>query len=184
EACQTHADDVKCTLKGTWYLDIVASGDDEDAKPGSGTKTLKTASSRRRVPVHPEVIKIGFLSFAKEQKKAPGSRLFPDLKPDQYGNHASYPLKRFRDSFLPAAITVKPRQAFYSFRHNFRDALRQIGAPPDALQALGGWSQGKLTSDSYGDKSDPDYQAKFMEQVTFPGLDLSHLHAGKFGPSG
>ncbi len=66
-------------------------------------------------------------------------------------------------SFLPATITLKPRQTFYSFRHNFRDALRQIGAPPDALQALGGWSQGKLTSDSYGDKSDPDYQTKFME---------------------
>jgi integrase len=174
EACQMSADDVKRTSKGTWYVDIVASDDDDAAGPGA--KTLKTTSSRRKVPIHPELIKIGFLSFAKGQNKASGSRLFPDVKPDQYGNHASYALKRFRDSFLPAAITLNPRQAFYSFRHNFRDALRQIGAPPDALQALGGWSQGKLTSDSYGDKSDPDYQTKFMEQVTFPGLDLSHLH--------
>src|SRR5262249_39892987 len=129
------------------------------------------------VPIHPELIKIGFLSFAKEQKKASGSRLFTDLKPDQYGNHASYALKRFRDSFLPIAITLKPRQTFYSFRHNFRDALRRIGAPSDALQALGGWSQGHRTSDIYGDKSDPDYQTKFMQQVAFPGLDLSHLHS-------
>jgi integrase len=154
EACQMNAGDVRQTSKGTWYADIVAS-DDDDAT-GAGAKTLKTPSSRRKVPVHPELIKIGFLSFAKEQKKTPGSRLFPDLKPDQYGNFATYALKRFRDSFLPEAVTLKPRQTFYSFRHNFRDALRQIGAPPDALQALGGWSQGKLTSDSYGDKSDPD----------------------------
>jgi hypothetical protein len=84
-------------------------------------------------------------------------------------------LKRFRDTFLRQAITLERRQTFYSFRHNFRDALRRIEAPPDALQALGGWSQGKLTSDSYGDKSDPDYQARFMKRVAFPGLDLSHL---------
>jgi integrase len=173
EACQMSADDVKRTSKGTWYVDIVGS-DDDDAV-GAGAKTLKTASSRRKVPIHPELIKTGFLSFAKEQKEASGSRLFPDLKADQYGNHASYALKRFRDNFLPGAITLNPRQTFYSFRHNFRDALRQIGAPPDALQALGGWSQGKLTSDSYGDKSDPDYQARFMKRVAFPGLDLSHL---------
>jgi integrase len=154
EACQMSANDVKRTSKGTWYFDIVASDDDDAAGPGA--KTLKTASSRRKVPIHPELIKTGFLSFAKEQKEAPGSRLFPDLKPDQYGNHASYALKRFRDSFLRAPITLEPRQTFYSFRHNFRDALRRIDAPPDALQALGGWGQGKLTSDSYGDKSDPD----------------------------
>jgi integrase len=174
EACQMSADDVKRTSKGTWYLDIVASEDDEE---NSGAKTLKTASSRRKVPVHPELIKIGFLSFAEQQKKAAGSRLFPDLKPDQYGNYATYALKRFRDSFLPAVITVKPRQAFYSFRHNFRDALRRIEAPPDAVQALGGWSQGKLTSDSYGDKSDPDYQVRFMEGIEFPGLNMTFLHA-------
>src|SRR5262249_40128823 len=148
EACQMNAADVKRTSKGTWYVDIVVSDDDDAA--GAGAKTLKTTSSRRKVPVHPEVIKIGFLSFAKEQEKAPGSRLFPDLKADQYGNHASYALKRFRDSFLPKEITLEPRQTFYSFRHNFRDALRHIEAPPDALQALGGWSQGKLASDNYG----------------------------------
>jgi integrase len=177
EACQMNADDVRCTPKGTWYLDLVVA-DDDDASD-AGAKTLKTASSRRKVPIHPELIKIGFLSFAKGQEKAPGSQLFPDLKPDQYGNHASYALKRFRDRFLPKEITVERRQTFYSFRHNFRDALRRIEAPPDALQALGGWSQGQLTSDSYGDKADPDYQVKFMNQIAYPGLDLFHLHTGK-----
>lgn len=180
EACQMNADDVKQTPQGTWYLDVVASDDNGDTKAGNGAKMLKTASSRRKIPIHPELIKIGFLKFADDQKtQSPGARLFSDLKPDQYGNHASYALKRFRDSFLPADIAVKPRQTFYSFRHNFRDALRRIEAPPDALQALGGWSQGKLTSDSYGDKSDPDYQVKFMNRVAYPGLDLSHLHVMK-----
>ena len=170
EAAQMHVEDLRCTSKGTWYLDIVAAGDEDDNGPSSSAKTLKTATSRRKIPVHPELIKIGFLQFVHTRKKtASGPRLFPDLKPDKYGNHASYALKRFRDTYLPSAIKMQPRQSFYSFRHSWRDALRRIDAQPATLQALGAWSQGKLTSDDYGDKSDPDYQAKFMKEITFPG---------------
>lgn len=178
EACQMATEDVRRTPQGTWYLDVVASGDEEDdGNSGQRTKTVKTSSSRRRIPIHPELMKIGFLTYVEERRRERSDRLFPSLKPDVYGNHASYPLKRFRETFLRQAITILPRQSFYSFRHNFRDALRRIDAPPDALQALGGWSQGRLTSDDYGDKSDPDYQIRYMKQVEFPGLDLSHLYA-------
>ncbi|MFZ3252159.1 MAG: site-specific integrase [Pseudolabrys sp.] len=176
EAAQMHLDDLKCTGQGTWYLDIVATGDDDDSGPSGSTKTLKTAASRRRIPVHPELIKIGFLQFVQSRKKtSSGPRMFPELKPDKYGNHASYALKRFRDTYLPSVIKMEPRQSFYSFRHSWRDALRRIDAQPATLQALGAWSQGKLTSDDYGDKSDPDYQAKFVKNIAFPGLDLSPL---------
>jgi hypothetical protein len=71
---------------------------------------------------------------------------------------------------------LKPVRASTVSRHNFRDALRRTDAPPDALQALGGWKQGKLVSDDCGDKSDPDYQIKYMQLIAFPGLDLGHLH--------
>jgi integrase len=159
----------------------VATGDEEDdSKPVGSAKTLKTATSRRKIPLHPELIKIGFLQFVQARKKTAFSpRLFSALKPDKYGNHATYALKRFRDSYLPSAIKMEPRQSFYSFRHSWRDALRRIDAQPSTLQALGAWSQGKLTSDDYGDKSDPDYQVKFMKDITFPGLDLSALYHPK-----
>lgn len=173
EACQMHVGDVKTTAKGTWYVDVIAS-EEEDAEPT--LKTLKTSASRRRIPVHPELVAIGFLSFVEERKQQGSeSRLFHGLKPDGYGNHAAYALKRFREVYLPKAVTLGPRQSFYSFRHNFRDELRRIDAPPDALQALGGWSQGKLVSDDYGDKSNPDYQSQFIKKMAFPGLDFSHL---------
>lgn len=170
------ASDVKQTINGTWYVDIVETSDEDDTSASTG-KVLKTATSRRRVPIHPQLIAIGFLQFAEGRKTSGAeARLFPELKPDSYGNYAKYALKRFRETFLPSAIELQPRQSFYSLRHNFRDALRSIGAPPDALQALGGWSQGKLVSDDYGDKSNPDYMRKFIAQVAFPGLDLSQLH--------
>jgi integrase len=139
-------------------------------------KTLKTVTSRRKIPLHPELIKIGFVQFVEQRKESGGGpRLFPDLKPDGYGNHATYALKRFREVYLPAAIEVMPRQSFYSFRHSWRDALRRIDAPDSTLEAVGGWSQGK-TSDAYGDASDPDHQIKIVEKISFPGVDLSALH--------
>jgi hypothetical protein len=76
---------------------------------------------------------------------------------------------------LPDEVELDARQTFYSFRHNFRDALRRAEAPPDALQALGGWSQGKNVSDDYGDKCDPDYQSRYLQRVAY-ALDLSFLH--------
>jgi integrase len=176
EAAQMHWDDLKHTPKGTWYLNIIATADDDEPDQSvSAKKTLKTAASRRRIPLHPELIKIGFLQFVAARKKAGGGpRLFAGLKADKYGNFATYALKRFRETYLPAAIKMEPRQSFYSFRHSWRDALRRIDAQPATLEALGGWSQG-LTSDAYGDKGDPDFQAQFMEKISFPGLDLSAL---------
>jgi integrase len=180
EAAQLHLHDLKRTKAGTWYLHIIATADDDEGADTATGKTLKTKASRRKIPLHPELIKVGFLQFVEQRKKAGiGPRLFVDLKPDKYGNHATYALKRFRDTYLPAAIKMEPRQSFYSFRHSWRDALRRIDAQPATLQALGAWSQGKLTSDDYGDKADPDFQAQFMDKISFEGLNLSTLYPNK-----
>jgi hypothetical protein len=112
----------------------------------------------------------------KRQPSLSWARLFQDLKPDSYGNYATYALKRFRETYLPDAVKMEARQSFYSFRHSWRDALRRIDAQPATLQALGAWSQGKLTSDDYGDKADPDYQVQFMQKISFTELDLSPFH--------
>ena len=175
EVCQLHVGDVQQTKLGTWYFDVVTTSiESDDKQPAS--KTLKTASSRRKVPIHPELLKMGFLQFVADRQAATTEpNLFP-ATPDQYGNLATYPLKRFRDHFFPQAIKLAPRQTFYSFRHNFRDALRRIGAPAETLQALGGWSQGKRVSDNYGDHSDPDFQVQFINRVAYAGLNLRNLY--------
>jgi integrase len=172
EVCQLHLDDIQRTDQGTWYFDLVASNEDDGA---AVAKTLKSASSRRRVPIHPELIAMGLLQFVEDKRKSGATRLFPKLNPDKYGNYAWYPSKKFNESFLPEAIALTERQTFYSFRHSARDALRRIGAPPDVLQALG-WSQGKLVSDDYGDKSNPDHLLHFVKQISYPGLDLTPLY--------
>jgi integrase len=60
EAAQLHVADLKRTQKGTWNLDIEATADDDEETNGA-VKTLKTVNSRRKIPLHPELLKIGLV---------------------------------------------------------------------------------------------------------------------------
>src|SRR5690606_32218623 len=40
---------------------------------------LKTANARRRIPMHPELVELGFLKLVERRRKADEARLFPDL---------------------------------------------------------------------------------------------------------
>jgi integrase len=176
EVCQLAVFDVKLTKKGVRFLDVVETQEDEDEPDSNMVKSVKTTTSRRKIPVHPQLEKIGLLEFIEARRKSGSKLLFPTLKPNIYGDPAQYALKRFREEFLPKEMPdLGERQVFYSFRHSFRDALRRAHAPPEAL-ALGGWSQGKNVGDNYGgEQKNPDYLVEFVKGVQFPGLDLSHL---------
>ncbi|WP_162848907.1 site-specific integrase [Stakelama pacifica] len=169
EICQLSTDDIGRTDAGTWFVKI------SDDREGN---TVKTQASRRRVPLHSELIAMGFLRFVKKREEADGpSRLFPMLKPNKYGNRAQYPLKRFSEKYIGLATQLDSDQSLYSLRHNVRDALRRVQAPPETLLAVSGWSPaGKAVSDNYGDPGNPDHHIRYVEGISYPGLDLSFLH--------
>jgi integrase len=171
EIAQLEAQDLKRTEAGTWYLDLLDEGYE------GKTKQLKTKGSRRRIPLHPQLLKLGLVAFMDERGKAQdGPRLFPSLGPDKYGNCAWYASKRLNTAFIPAEIELGPRQVLYSLRHNVRDALRRVKAPPETLRHVAGWSQGKTVSDDYGDAGNPDFHFEYVAGISYPGLDLSFLH--------
>jgi integrase len=176
EIAQLHIADVKKTKAGTPYIDLVEH-------EGEHPTMLKTRTSHRRLPIHPELVRMGFLTFVAQRRKEEakrGPRLFHELKPNKYGNMASYLLRRFRDDFMPAEIRLNERQSFYSIRHSVRDALRRAQVPPEALQAIGGWAQGQRSvSDMYGDARNPDISVMWVKKITYPGLNLSFLYQAK-----
>jgi len=178
EICQMHVSDLQRTKNGTWFVDIVATDDEDEVTTGEFKKTTKTKTSRRKVPLHPELIKIGFVRFVDEQGQGSNDlRLFRDIKRNIYGDPASYPLRRFREKYLKEAVSLRPRQSPYSFRHSWRDATRRIRASPDFLKAIGAWAGPTTTADNYGSKSNPDLYAEEMGKIAYDGLDLSHLYS-------
>ncbi len=150
--------------------------EDEDAG-----RRVKTENSLRAVPVHPELIRIGFLEFVGHMRAAAGTeaRLFPLLTPGPKGGFGEAFSKWFGRYKRGLGIT-NPNSVFHSFRHGFKDALRAAGVNEDVNDALTGHSGGNPVARGYGWK---DMVRRFsfaklyaaIEKVDYPGLDLGTL---------
>jgi integrase len=70
ELCHPLVSDVQCA-EGIDYINLTDEGDEQ---------AIKTVGSRRRVPIHPELVRLGFLDYVKGRKAAKDERLFPLLK--------------------------------------------------------------------------------------------------------
>jgi integrase len=103
-------------------------------------KTLKTRSSARTVPVHPQLIKFGLLKHIDELRRDAGEKawLFPQVAPNVHGGLKAWG-KWFNRYLRTIGITDK-RKVFHSFRHVFKDAMRAAGVPEDLNDALTGHS--------------------------------------------
>jgi integrase len=137
---------------------------------------LKSKSARRYVPVHPELIRIGFLRYVSEIRSDQHVQLFPELKPDGRGYMSGIFQKRF-NSFRRRVGIIDPDGVFHSLRHSWRDALREARITEEFAQILGGW-KGVGQDKDYGSVGfSPKSRYQDLERVKFEGLDLSHLYA-------
>jgi integrase len=133
------------------------------------------------VPIHPELQKIGLLSYAEDVRDTYGigTRLFPDLTRSTTGytsNNVSKWFARFLDS-----VGIKDRRkTFHSFRHTFRDGLRLADVSSESADWLGGWSA-KSTAQRYGGSRvvKAKLLAPEVAKLSYAGLDLSDLYQRK-----
>lgn len=166
EICQLTEDDISAE-DGT---DIILIRSDED-----GVKRVKTTAGHRFVPIHPELKRLGFLDHVAviRAKQPPKARLFPDLTMASTG-YISDNFSKWFANFLDKVEIKDARKNFHSFRHTFRDALREAEIPQDRVRELGGWSSGS-TEDDYGSGTRPSTLAREIAKVRYEGLDLTSL---------
>jgi integrase len=168
------ADDTKLDpSSGVHFVTVI---DDEEAG-----RSVKTENSVRAFPIHPELVRIGFLEFVNQRRIAngPSARLFPQLTPGSKGGFGEAFSKWFGRYKRSLGIENK-NSVFHSFRHGFKDALRAAGVNEDINDALTGHGGGNTVARGYG--SD-DMVRRFgfptlkaaLEKVHYHGLDLSHL---------
>ncbi len=165
ELCQLRPVDIQVTASEVPYIRITDEGEG---------MSIKTPAARRSIPVHPELVRIGFLRFARKQRDAGAAWLFPEvLRPDRENCYLAS--KRFAS--LRAALKLERENVcFHSFRHGFRDALRRAEVSEEIAEALGGWSEGKKTSRHYGSGFIADTLAPSIQKLSFPDLDLTSLY--------
>lgn len=147
ELVQLHLDDVQ--LDGAIpYLEITdanagAAGTDEH-------KSVKSHAGVRRVPLHPDLMALGFAEFMKKRRRGHRSsrRVFWEVA---YGadQQASTVFSKWFARFLDKAGLDDPALVFHSFRHCAEDAFRDALLPQYVIDRIVGHSDG-ATSSGYG----------------------------------
>ncbi|WP_160485031.1 site-specific integrase [Aurantiacibacter rhizosphaerae] len=131
-------------------------------------RAIKNGKSRK-VPVHPELLRLGFWDFVVEAQTAGREHLFPDVKPDKLGKWGDHTSKWF--SRQVKSLDLKGRNlSFHSFRHSFEDALRRadLHDTPIGNALTGRWTAG--VSKSYGSKYPVGKLHQALIEVGYPGL--------------
>lgn len=144
-------------------------------------KRVKTDASERVVPVHPEVIRLGFLSYVEERRKADGADawLFPSVSPDR--GRAGVPAwSQWFGRYLRAAGVTDKAKVFHSFKHTVKDALRRGRADHEMREALIGHAQASSVSWGYGanamlSRFGAAALSDAVNRISYPGLDLSRV---------
>ncbi|UEM23064.1 site-specific integrase [Skermanella mucosa] len=153
---------------GIHYIDINTVGDG---------KTIKTNESRRKVPLHPELIRCGFLAYVDQQQQAGHDRVFSELKPDCKG-HLTGNWSKWWGRYARDIGITDNRKVFHSFRHGFKDACRAAGIEEAVFDALMGHSSASV-SRRYGQGYPLARLAEAMASVRYDNLDVGHLHVAE-----
>lgn len=169
EIAQLRTADVRL-FQGVLCIFIEADDDDVDE---ADRKRVKTEAGERYVPVHPMLTQIGFAQHVERMRKVGAERLFPDVVRGADGYFS--PFSKWFSRFLADAKVKRDRNAFHSFRHNFRDAMREASVPPDVVTALGGWVRGGMEEHYGSGRITASVLQEHMQRVCYPGLNLARL---------
>lgn len=146
---------------GLWFIDIGTEGD----------RSIKTASSRRQVPVHPELIRLGLLRYRQsrlERKHKETESLWPDLQSANEAYRSTGWSKWFNRYLRTKAKVTDPSVVFHSFRHSFKRMARDAGLTEELHDALTGHAGSGGVGRGYGSGFGLKALAEAMAKIETP----------------
>ncbi|MEQ8396410.1 DUF6538 domain-containing protein [Thalassobaculum sp.] len=155
----------------TWVFAVTSQSDLLDANEQT---TAKTKGSRRIVPVHRELERMGFSRFIEGRRQSDEKRLFPEFRRGRMGSIAKMFSSEFSEYIRSLGIE-NPTQSFHSFRHSFKDRCREAGIPEEVSDRLTGHSNPSVGR-RYGAGYSVPKLKEYIDQVSYPRLNLSHLY--------
>lgn len=161
---------------GVWHLDIGTEGG----------RSIKTASSRRKVPLHPALIEAGILQYREVISKrlgGDGSKpLWPDITTDSAGRRAGLWSKWFNRYLRSKAGIKDSRKVFHSFRHSFKRNARDAKVSEEMHDAITGHASASV-SGSYGQGFGLPAMLEALSSIPAPVMVRSlKWQAGKWKP--
>jgi integrase len=168
EIGQLRVSDVK-TEDGVTFLHFTDAGEGQQLKKGG--------KSRKRVPVHGELVRLGFLRYVEQMKESKSDCLFPDLQADSNG-HLTGRWSKWFNRYLDGLVGIAdPAKDFHSFRHTFKFTARACGIPEDQHDALTGHANVSVSRAYGGAEGYPLRQlARAVKRLTYTGLTIREVH--------
>ena len=118
EICGFRLDEI-IKFEGIWGFKFI---------PSEGRR-FKSKASKRHIPIHPELIRLGFLDYIEALRKAGHELLFPELRAvaeaTPMGDVFNDDWQKMKDLALPQAKAEG--KVFHSFRHWCNNEMKQAG---------------------------------------------------------
>ncbi|WP_438274369.1 tyrosine-type recombinase/integrase [Nitrobacter sp.] len=126
-----------------WFFDI----------DRSGGRSTKTKSSVRRVPVHPELVRIGLLKYRSwivARAANPENALWPDVRSTGDRTRSAAWSKWINRYMRDECGIADDSKVFHSFRHTFKRMTRDAGISEEMHDALTGHANRGSVGRGYG----------------------------------
>jgi integrase len=162
----------------TWALRMVET----EGENGTRRRRLKTAAATRIVPLHPEMIRLGFLAYINQTAPYPDDPLFPDLEPQGRDGKRGPRFTRWFNHYRQTVGLYREGVAMHAFRHTVRTRLSDVAHAErerhvDFILGHGrGGSEGRTRYDKGpGLKA----AAETLAMLKYPEVSLAHLHVAR-----
>jgi integrase len=177
-----------CVFEGT-RLEEVADLRRKDVRNEAGVwqmeittehRRLKNNSAKRAVPIHPELIRLGFLEYVARIAPQPTNPLFPDLEPQGADQKRGPRITRWFVEYRRDIGVFREGVGAHAFRHNVNTRLREeLHDYSDQLRLsyLLGHASGTGEGDVRYDKGREAHAvAALVARLKYPEVNLAHLH--------
>lgn len=179
EFAQLRRQDVK-QIAGIWVLHIT------DESGGQ----VKNDQSKRLVPLHPEMQRLGFIEYVTETAPDPASLVFPDLRPNGPDNKLSHDWSGEFTRYRQDIGVYRKGLDYHSFRHGVTTKLYEAGVSDGLVDDLTGHEGEGESRKTYNKRvvarpQRPDQAVKALYEaickVEWPEVDLSRLYVRSDG---
>lgn len=139
EICQLYIDDIKFE-NDIYYFRVDTTHEKQH---------LKNKQSKRIVPIHPNLIKVGILDIWNKAKKNNEEQLFYKLTYDTK-NHFNHKMSAWFGRYTKSLGVDDAGKVFHSFRHTVKQELRNSGVNREFQNLLLGWNMDGVGEVVYG----------------------------------
>lgn len=148
---------------GIWVFNL-----EEDESQG---KRMKTSTSKREVPIHSELMRLGLLDYWEAIKAQGSAPLWPAL-PRTVLNGAGGKISQWFGRYKTGK-GFGPELVFHSFRHTMETELRHLLIPGYLIDRITGHGK-QSVSDDYGHTNAAAHRAA-LERLVFPEVNLPRV---------